>query len=325
MKFLLSQSRRRVMLTAAAAVSVAFAAPAMADYPDSSVTVLIPFSAGGGNDQVARAVAERLEERLGQPFVPVNRPGAGGFVAAQELVSGRADGYTIGHQSLGTFVLTSLMDDQVVDPLEDLRYVAQVAVLTSAVAVPTDSPYETLDDLLDAIAQSEGDMTWGHTGRGGFHHVNGVSLVRQSGGEARDVPFQGSSNTRAAMLGGQVDFAILSSLNYIGFEEEMRFLAFLAESEDGLLPDVPTVYDLGHDDMVTVETPSVWVVPADTPDEVVATLEAEIEDVVADEGYREHLLSLGITPLFASGNEVRARIDANIDGWREIIEATAAE
>jgi tripartite-type tricarboxylate transporter receptor subunit TctC len=109
-------------------------------------------------------------------------------------------------------------------------------------------------------------MTWGHTGQGGFHHVNGVSLLDAIGAEARDVPFQGSSATRAAMLGGQVDYAILSSVNYLGFENEMRFLAFFSDEADAVLPDVPTVTDLGYD-MVTVQTPSVWVVPAGTDPE----------------------------------------------------------
>ena len=308
----------------ACAAALAGASPAAAqDWPNQPVTVLIPFSAGGGNDTVARTMGSALEERLGVPFTPVNAPGAGGFVAAQQLVSGRADGHTVSHQSLGTFILTSLMNEQAVDPVEDLDYVAQMAVLTSAVAVPADSEYQTLQDLIDALKASDGSMTWGHTGQGGFHHVNGVSFLQAIGAEARDVPFQGSSATRAAMLGGQVDYAVLSSVNYLGFEEEMRFLAFFSDEADAVLPDVPTVADLGLD-MVTVQTPSVWVMPAGTDQAIIDKLEAEIEAVVATDDYRETLLSLGITPAFRSGDETRQLIEQRIGGWRDIIESVTA-
>ncbi|OAN76282.1 hypothetical protein A8B78_02005 [Jannaschia sp. EhC01] len=302
-------------------LTMTLAMPAMAqDWPNQPVTVLIPFSAGGGNDTVARAMGGALEEVFSVPFTPVNAPGAGGFVAAQQLVSGRNDGYTLSHQSLGTFMLTSMMNEQAVNPLEDLEFVAQMAVLTSAVAVPMDSEYQTLSDLTDALAASDGSMTWGHTGQGGFHHVNGVSLLQAIGAEARDVPFQGSSATRAAVLGEQVDYAILSSVNYLGFENEMRFLAFFSDEADAVLPDVPTVADLGID-MVTVQTPSVWVVPAGTDAGIIETLQGAIEEVVASDTYQEQLLALGITPRYASGADVRALVESRIDGWQAIIDS----
>ncbi|RVT81487.1 tripartite tricarboxylate transporter substrate binding protein [Rhodobacteraceae bacterium CCMM004] len=308
---------------AAAALALAALPAAAQDWPAQPVTVLIPFSAGGGNDTVARSMGTALEERLGVPFTPVNAPGAGGFVAAQRLVSGNADGYTVSHQSLGTFILTSLMNEQQVNPLEDLEFVAQMAGLTSAVAVPADSDYATLDDLIAALQASDGSMTWGHTGQGGFHHVNGVSLLDAIGAEARDVPFKGSSATRAAMLGGQVDYAILSSVNYLGFENEMRFLAFFSDEADAVLPDVPTVADLGLD-MVTVQTPSVWVVPAGTDQAVIDTLSAAIEEVVATDAYRDELLSLGITPTYRSGADIRRLVDERIGGWQDIIARVSA-
>ena len=311
-------------LATLAAATLATAGPASAqDWPTKPVTVLIPFSAGGGNDTVAREMGTALEERLGVPFTPVNATGAGGFVAAQQLVAGRADGYTVSHQSLGTLILTSMMNEQVLDPLEDLTYVAQMAVLSSAVAVPADSEYETLEDLTAALAASDGSMTWGHTGQGGFHHINGVSLLEAIGASARDVPFKGSSASRAALLGNQVDYAILSSSNYLGFEDQMRFLAFLSDERDAVLPDVPTVADLGID-MTTVSTPSVWVLPAGADQAIVDKLAAEIESVVATDAYRERLLSLGITPTFATGEAVRAKIEANREAWSAIVEDVKA-
>lgn len=294
---------------------------ALAEYPEKPITLLVPFSAGGGNDQVVRIMETQLEKKLGQPFAVINRTGANGYVAAQALLNAQPDGYTIANQSLGTFILTSLADQQEVDPIKDVKYVGQMARISSAVAVAADSPYKTLDDLLKAMREKPGQMTWGHSGRGGFNHVNGVSLLQAAGVEARDVPFQGSAKSRAALMGGQIDMAIQATSNYLGFEDKIRFLAFLGEGKDPLLPDVPGVDELGLD-MVTVQTPSVMTVHPDTPKEVVDKLEAAMKEIVATEDYQKAISALGITPVFATGAEVDERIESNIEEWRKIIETT---
>lgn len=308
--------------TFVAAAAIAVVAPAMSqDYPSRPLELLIPFSAGGANDQVARELAARLEDELGQPVAPINRTGAGGYVAAQEIVTSPADGYKLAHQSLGTFILTSLFDEQSIDPLEDVRYVAQMAQLSSAIAVSADSPYQTLEDLLEAMRAAPGEFSWGHTGQGGFHHVNGVSLFQAAGVEAVDIPFQGSSASVADLMGGHIDVAVLSSSNYLGFEDELRFLAFMSEERDAVLPDVPTVVELGIDTAM-VETPSVVVVNKDTPDDVVDRLAAAIEAVVAQEDYQQALLQMGVSPVFATGEEILERIETNIPRWQEVIDST---
>ncbi|MAN77316.1 MAG: hypothetical protein CML24_08990 [Rhizobiales bacterium] len=305
-----------------AAAAIVVATPAMSqDYPNRPLELLIPFSAGGANDQVARELAARLEGELGQPVAPINRTGAGGYVAAQEIVTSPADGYKLAHQSLGTFILTSLFGEQSIDPLEDVRYVAQMAQLTSAIAVSADSPYQTLDELLDAMRAAPGEFSWGHTGQGGFHHVNGVSLFQATGVDAVDIPFQGSSASVADLMGGHIDVAVLSSSNYLGFEDELRFLAFMSEERDAVLPDVPTVVELGIDTAM-VETPSVVVVNKDTPDEVVDRLQAAIEAVVSQDDYQQALLQMGVSPIFATGEEIVERIETNIPRWQEVIDST---
>lgn len=309
-----------------ALAAICVAAPLMAqdNYPTRPIELLIPFAPGGANDQVARALAVRLEAELGQSVVPINRTGAGGYVAAQEIFSGQPDGYKIAHQSLGTFILTSLFEPQAVDPLEDVRYVAQMAQLTSAIAVRADSPYETLDDLLDAMRDSPGTFAWGHTGQGGFHHVNGVGLFQAAGVDAVDIPFQGSSASVAALMGSHIDAVVLSSSNYLGFEDELRFLAFMSGERDLVLPDVPTVGELGIE-MAYVETPSVIVVHKDTPDAVVETLQAAIEHVVAQEDYRDALLQMGVSPQYVPGDQIGARIEENIAGWQDVIDSVRLE
>lgn len=317
-------NRRSVLGVFGGIVGLAMSASGvMADgYPDHDIEILIPFSAGGGNDQVARTLAVELEDILGQSVVPVQKTGAGGYVAANALVTGKPNGYTLGHQSLGTLVLGGLMKEQTVDALNDLRYVAQMALIQSAIAVKADSPYQTLDDLVAAMKADPGAIAWGHTGRGGFHFVNGSSLLAATGTEALDVPYKGSSKTTAALLGGHIDFALLSTSNILGFEDEIRVLAFASDQGDDLLPDVKTVKELGID-MVTVATPSVITVHKDTPDEIVETLQSAIKEAVSRQRYRDTLTGMGIAPVFADGAAIKSYLDANIGGWKALVDAAA--
>jgi len=308
-------------LAAAAAFGFATAASAQDNYPNRPIELLIPFAAGGANDQVGRALAQRLEKHLGQPVAPINRTGANGYVAAQEIVSGNPDGYKLAHQSLGSFILTSLFEKQNINPETDLRYVAQMGQLTSAIAVSTKSPYNTLEELLAAMREKPGQFTWGHTGQGGFHHVNGVSLFQTAGVDTIDVPFQGSSASVASLMGGHIDAAVLSSSNHFGFENELRFLAFMSTERDAVLPDVPTVGELGID-MAIVETPSVIVVHKDTPDAIVEKIEAAVKAVVEQEDYQEALLKMGVAPIFATGEQIRQNIETNTPRWQQVIEKT---
>lgn len=317
-------NRRTLLQTAGAMGALGLAAgPLAADpYPEASIEMLIPFSAGGGNDQVARALAAELDGILGQTVVPIQKTGAGGFVAAQALATGKPDGYTLGQQSLGTLMLGSLMKQQVLDPMTELRFVAQMALIQSAIAVRADSPYQTLDDLVAALKAAPGDLAWGHTGRGGFHFVNGASLLAATGTQALDVPFKGSSNTVAALLGGEIDYAFLSTSNYLGFEDEMRILAFAADQRDELLPDVPTVAEAGIE-MVTVATPSVITVHKDTPDEIVGILQAAIKEAVAQPRYRERLIGMGIAPVYGDEAQILAYLDRNLARWKELVDKAA--
>lgn len=308
-------------LSVAAVIGFTSVAPAQDNYPNRPMELLIPFAAGGANDQVGRALAQRLEKELGQPVAPINRTGANGYVAAQEIVTGNPDGYKLAQESLGSFILTSLFEKQAVNPLEDLRYVAQFGQLTSAIAVSAKSPYQTLEELLDAMREKPGEFTWGHTGQGGFHHVNGVSLFHTAGVDAIDIPFQGSSASVASLMGGHIDAAVLSSSNFFGFENELRFLAFMSTERDAVLPDVPTVGELGID-MAMVETPSVLVVHKDTPEAIVEKLEAAVKAVVEQEDYQETLLKMGVAPIFATGEQIRENIAANTPRWQEVIDAT---
>lgn len=311
-------------LAVAALVALAPAVAPAQNYPTGPIELLIPFATGGANDLVAREIAAGIEKIVGQPVVPTQKTGANGYIALQQLVTGQPDGAVVSHQSLGTIMLGSLIKKQAVDPATDIRYVGQMALITSAVAVPKDSEYQTLADLVAAIQAAPGDMKWGHTGAGGFHHVNGVSLLQSIGGDAIDVPFKGSSETVAAMMGGHIDYGFLSTSNYLGFEDELRFLAFASESRDQLLPDVPTAKEAGVE-MITIGSPLVLTVHKDTPDAIVETLDAAMKTTVETEAYQAALKRLGIDPVYRSGAELQTYIADNVDAWRSVVSAIKTE
>lgn len=163
-------------LAALLATAVALPAPALADWtPERPINIVLPYSAGGGTDAFARAVAATAQEEdlLPVPLVVNNNPGAGGITGAMEAARARPDGSTLMITSAGSFLLTSMLKDTPVDPLDDFEVLAQIGDLDPAILVPATGPHETLADLVDAMRADPGGLRWAHNGVGGAHNVAG--------------------------------------------------------------------------------------------------------------------------------------------------------
>lgn len=299
----------------------AFGAPAAAEYPDRQVTIIVPIAPGGGTDTQARLLANGLSDELGQPMVIVNRPGANGFVGAQFVSESRPDGYTLMLQSAGSFILAGLMRPQVVDAVEGFTPIAQIGELSTSVMVRADSEYESIHDLLEDAKRREGDMSWSHNGRGSFHHIAGVALSQSEGLQMRDVPFDGGGPSRAALVGGQVDFAMLGIQQLSGFESQLRALAVVAEERDQGFPDVPTLREEGLK-AALVSSPTVLYAPLGTPEDVIQTLSTAIETVVTSDAYRAELGKIGLFSSYRGSGETGEYLRVLRDSWQPVVEAT---
>lgn len=292
--------------------------------PRRPVNVIVPYSAGGGTDSFGRALAESSEAALPVPMVIVNRPGSSGITGATEAAGARPDGSTFMMTSSGSFTLTYLLRDTDVNPFDSFIPVAQIGRLTTSLMVPTDSPYQSLDDIVAAMRENPGSLRWAHTGRGGFHHVAGQGFLNAAGLEAQDVPFSGGGNTRAAVIGGQVDFGMIGIQQAAGFANELRTLALVSDERDAFATDVPTFLEQGYNAPL-ISSPIVVFAPLETPQDVIDGMQDAIQTITEQPGFIASMAERGNAPAFLPGPEVAAVLAALRDDAAPIIEGLSAE
>lgn len=314
---------RRTFLqtTAMAGIAMAYAGAAAAQWnPRRPLNIIVPYNAGGGTDAYARAVAAAAEGRLPVPVVIVNKPGASGMTGAIAASSAKPDGNTILLHSTGSFLFTSMLKETDLSPFDGFQMIAQIGNLKVSVAVPINSPIKSVQDLVDAAKASPGSLRWAHTGRGGTFHVTGQTFLNSLGLEAVDVPFKGGAKARAAVLGEQVDFAFLGVQQGRGFEDQMTRLAVLATERDELAPDVPTFAELGFD-VPLVSSPIILYAPNGVDPEIIAGMEAAMEDIVTAPEFAELVNAKGTLPLYRSGADASAAVAAMKEAATPVIDS----
>jgi tripartite-type tricarboxylate transporter receptor subunit TctC len=308
----------RTLLVALGLMAPAAWSSAQAEYPNRQITMVVPLAPGGGSDTQARILAKFLTERFNQPVVVVNKPGANGYIGAQMVAEARPDGYTLMLQSAGSFMLAGMMRNQILDPLKDLKPVAQIGELNTSVMVRAESPHKTVGDLVAYAKSKPGSVRWSHNGRGSFHHIAGVGFSRDAGLKTRDVPFDGGGPSRAALVGGQVDYALLGIQQLSGFESQLRVLGIVGDERDELFPDVPTLKEQGID-APTVSSPTVLYAPKTTPDATVSQIARAVEDIVRSEPYRKELAKIGLSSSYRGPEATAAYLTKLHESWMPLV------
>ncbi len=303
--------RRAFLAAVTAAITLVATATASfaADWPKRPINIVVPYQAGGGTDAYARAISAAAEGVLDVPVVVVNKPGSGGLNGANAVVGAKPDGYTMMMTSGGSFLLSTMTRDTDIDALDSFDFVAQVGQLQTSLMVPTDSTYQSVEDVIEAAKANPGSLRWAHSGRGGFHHVGGLGFLANNGIEAQDVPFKGGGPTRAALIGGQADFGFLGVQQLRGFEEQLRALAVNSAERDNIMSDVPSFGELGVP-FAAVSSPVIVFAPKGTPAEVVSAMETALAEITAKTEFAELLAERGTGPVFATGADAKATLTA---------------
>jgi len=265
--------RRRGWLLGVAAGLARVAAPASATpaWPLKPIQLIVPWPAGGGTDLSIRVLAEEAGQRLGQPVVVVNRPGAAGTLVAPLLKAAASDGYTIGQLPL-TVLRHALMNKVNWDPLTDLAPILQIASTTFGLLVPASSPWQKVQDLLEWARQHPGELMLGSTGIGSTPHLAMEELLGNLQIPYTHVPFKGTTDQMLALASG----TIMAGMNSTGFvpwveQSKLRLLAVFSEQRNARWPQVPTMRELGFAQAV-YNSPWGLVSPAGTPAAVMAVL-----------------------------------------------------
>lgn len=243
---------RRALVGAVAAAAllagpVAREAIAQTAYPTKPITLIIPFPPGGATDNQFRALAQTASKDLGQPIVIVNRPGVGGTLGPSTMAQTAApDGYTLAVLP-GTLFRMPHVSKVTWDPIRDFSYVIGLTSYTFGIAVPSDSPFRTLGDLVAHAKANPGKLTYGTSSRGGTGHVAMERLSKAAGMKMTLVPFKGAAEFMAALVGGHIDVVGDAGWGTMARAGRARMLAVMTKERLPGWPNVPTLRELGYD------------------------------------------------------------------------------
>lgn len=313
--------KHRIIFTALAIASVVGAAPAQAEWPQRTVTVIVPFPAGGGTDTFARPLAAQLSQQLGQSVVIDNKGGAGGTLGAGVAARAKADGYTFFMGGAHHALAPSLYRRLNYDIQKDFKPVALLAQPPQVIVVNKNQlPVNTLVELVEYTRANNGAINVGNAGKGSTHHLAGVLFAMQNGLNVMDVPYQGAGPMLTALMGGQVDVAfdgLGSSAGHIR-AGNLRPLAVAAAQRSPSFPDVPTVAETGLPDFQVSTWYALWA-PAGTPDAVVARMEAEINKALQSPKVKEIWQTNGSTIPQMTRAQFGEFVDQEIDRWADVV------
>jgi tripartite-type tricarboxylate transporter receptor subunit TctC len=309
----------RVVFAAAWLLSGILAASAEG-YPTRPVRVVVGFPAGGPTDAIARIVAQKLTDNLGQQFFVENIGGAGGNTAAGQVARVTPDGYTIMAISTGFVVNPSLYAKVPYDPIKDFAPVTLVAASPNIVVVNPQVPAKTLPELVQLIRDNPGKYSFAGPGVGSTPHLGGELFRLAFKLDLVHVPFTGAGPAVQATVGGHTPIAFTalpSSLSAVQ-AGQLRALGVASTERVATLPDVPTYAEQGIKDQ-EADTLTGIVAPAGTPKEIVDLLYREIAKIVAQPDVKERLTVLGFNPVANTPEQYGERIKLEIDKWGKVV------
>ncbi|MGQ7843817.1 Bug family tripartite tricarboxylate transporter substrate binding protein [Granulosicoccus sp. 3-233] len=326
MRKIMNKARLAGLLTGSLLVALAVSTPLIAaDYPVKPINLIIGFNAGGGTDLTGRALAAELQDVMGKPVVIVNKPGAASMIAASFVSKSRADGYTLWYGSIGSMILAKELGKSELDVFSDFKQAGTVSRLVPAIAVPVNSPYQSLQDLIDDARKRPGELRWAHNGSGSAFMAAGVGFITANDLDVQAVPFSGSAKTRQALIGEQVDFGVENMNSEVNYGEKMRILGVLRQSKSDLIdPSVPAAGEEGID-FIGIDSPVGVLAPAGTSDEVMAILSDAIAEAASTEGFRAAMEKLLFPVALVPASDTTAQAESILANVNSILPTLKSE
>jgi len=297
------------------------AAAALAQYPAKPIRLIVPFAAGGGNDNVARLVGKHLSDSLGQPLVIDNRPGAGGVLGAELAAKSAPDGYTLFLGGVGSHAINPNLNDSLpYDPIRDFAPVALLATAPLVLVVHPSVPADSFKAFVALARARPGQLNYASNGNGSSSHLAAVMFDSMTGVDMVHVPYKGLSPALADLLSGRVQLMFSSVVAILAHikAEKLRGLAVTGARRLPSMPDLPTIAESG---LPGYEASSWYGVlaPAGTPREIVARLNAELVKALAQPEVRTSLLAEGAEPIGGSPEQFAAHIRSEMERLGKLI------
>jgi tripartite-type tricarboxylate transporter receptor subunit TctC len=289
------------------------------DYPIRPVRFVVGYPAGGSTDIIARLIGQRLSERLGQQFVIENKPGAGNNIGTETVVKADPDGYTVLLVNPANFINASLYTKLNFNFIHDIAPVASFLRVPNVMTVAKEVPAKTVAEFIAYVKANPGKVNLASSGNGTSVHLSGEMFMAMSGAKMLHVPYRGAAPATTDLLGNRVQVMFDNMPSIIGHIRggALRALAVTTATRSPELPDVPTVAETipGYEASALFGMGA----PAKTPPEIIAKLNREINEVLAEPEIKNRLTELGGEPLISTPEAFGAMIAAETEKWEKVV------
>ena len=291
------------------------------EYPVKPIRIVLPFAAGGGTDLLARLLAQRFHESMGQPATVDNRIGAGGNIGAEIVAKSAPDGYTVMVSTASTAVNVSLYPKLTFDSRKDLIPVSQLGSSAVVLTVHPSVPARTPQELVALSKRAKGGLNYGSNGSGTTSHLAGVMFAQVAGIEFTHIPYKGVAPAMGALLGGQVEVGFPSTLSAqpLVRNGKVRALAVTTKKRASSLPDLPTLDSFWPG--IDIDNWFVLFVPAGTPAPIVNRLHAETVKALQHPDMKSYMVREGAEMVGSSPAEARAFFMREVEKYAKVVKA----
>ena len=314
------------LIGSACALCIGICLPAGAQpYPVRAVTLIVPQAAGGTNDIIARLMAQKLGENLGQSFIVDNRPGAGGNIGTAASARAAKDGYTLLLTiSSAQAINPALYSNTGFDPVKDFEAVAAIASVPNLLVVHPSFPAQTLAEFIQITRSNPGKYQFASAGNGTLNHLLGEMLNSMAGIEVQHIPYKGVAPALNDLLGGHVPIAFASVPSVIAHVRsgKLRALGVSSAERNAALPEVPAISEA-----VPGYSGDLWVglfAVAGTPRDIVATLNSAVNKALADKDLKEKFAALGAQLLGGTPEQLNTMLRSDMARWASVVKASGA-
>jgi tripartite-type tricarboxylate transporter receptor subunit TctC len=313
--------RIAALLMSVTVASAAFIAPALAEWPDRPLKLIVPFAAGSSSDTIARIVAAKAGEKLGQQIIVENRVGASTVIGTDAVAKAAPDGYTLGLANTTTHAASAALNTSLpFDPVKDFIPVAMIGSSPFVLISAPQLPAATLAEFVALAKAKPGALSYASAGTGTLAHLAGELFKRQAQVDITHVPYRGTAQSMIDLMQGRIELSVSTippTLQQI-HEGKLRALAVMGEHRNGMLPEIPTVAEAG----VPGCEAGLWtaiMVPAGTPAAIVKRLNETMAAVAAAPDVQQAMKIQGVDPEPGSPEAVAERIKADVVKWKDVV------
>jgi len=291
-------------------------------WPSKTVTIVVPFPAGGTTDVLARAVSNKLSAAIGQAVIVDNKPGAGATLGADLVAKAPADGHTLLMGAVHHTVATSVYKTLRYNFEKDFAPITTVALVPNVMTVSAKSPYNNVKDVIAAAKAAPEKLSYGSNGNGTAQHMIGTQFQLESGTKVLHVPYKGSAPLTTDLLGGQVDMSFDTITPVLPFikEGKLKALAVTTAKRSSTLPNVPTLQEAGVAN-VAIGTWFGLLAPAATPKAVVTRLNAEVVKIIQSPEFKKQMADIGAEPIGNKPEDMAKQIKEETEKFAHLVKA----